>query len=36
MLDALRKTPVLEPDKVVYFPSCINQTMGLARETPVA
>ena len=23
-------------DKVVYFPSCINQTMGLARETPVA
>ncbi len=25
-----------EPDKVVYFPSCINQTMGLARETPVA
>lgn len=36
MLDALRKTPVPEPDKVVYFPSCINQTMGLARETPVA
>ena len=34
--DALRKTPVPEPDKVVYFPSCINQTMGLARETPVA
>ena len=24
------------PDKVVYFPSCINQTMGLPRETPVA
>lgn len=36
MPDALRKTPVPEPDKVVYFPSCINQTMGLARETPVA
>ena len=36
MPDALRKTPVSEPDKVVYFPSCINQTMGLARETPVA
>lgn len=24
-----------EPLRVVYFPSCINQTMGLARETPV-
>lgn len=22
------------PLKVVYFPSCINQTMGVARETP--
>lgn len=22
-------------DKVVYFPSCINQTMGLARKSPV-
>ena len=32
----LKTTPVPEPDKVVYFPSCINQTMGLARETPVA
>ena len=21
--------------KVVYFPSCINQTMGLARKSPV-
>lgn len=31
----LKTTPVPEPDKVVYFPSCINQTMGLARETPV-
>ena len=31
----LKTTPVAEPDKVVYFPSCINQTMGLARETPV-
>ncbi len=34
--DALLKTSVPEPDRVVYFPSCINQTMGLARETPVA
>lgn len=23
-----------KPDKVVYFPSCINQTMGLARKSP--
>lgn len=23
------------PLKVVYFPSCINQTMGLAKDTPV-
>lgn len=23
------------PLKVVYFPSCINQTMGLARKSPV-
>ena len=23
------------PRKVVYFPSCINQTMGLARKSPV-
>ena len=23
------------PLKVVYFPSCINQTMGLAKEAPV-
>ncbi|MCD8033481.1 MAG: FAD-binding oxidoreductase [Alistipes sp.] len=34
--ESLLKTSVPEPDKVVYFPSCINQTMGLARETPVA
>ena len=24
-----------QPNKVVYFPSCINQTMGLAKESPV-
>ena len=24
-----------DPLKVVYFPSCINQTMGLARKSPV-
>ena len=24
-----------EPLRVVYFPSCINQTMGLARRSPV-
>ena len=23
------------PSKVVYFPSCINQTMGLSKEAPV-
>ena len=23
------------PDKVVYFPSCINQTMGLSKSSPV-
>ena len=23
-----------KPDKVVYFPSCINQTMGLVRKSP--
>lgn len=34
--EGLKKAPAPEPDKVVYFPSCINQTMGLARETPVA
>ena len=33
--DSLKKGPCEEPHKVVYFPSCINQTMGLARETPV-
>ena len=32
---AAAETPKREPDRVVYFPSCINQTMGLARETPV-
>lgn len=32
----LKTAPVQESDKVVYFPSCINQTMGLPRETPVA
>ena len=26
---------VSSPRKVVYFPSCINQTMGLARKSPV-
>ena len=34
--ETLRTASAPEPDKVVYFPSCINQTMGLARETPVA
>ena len=24
-----------DPSKVVYFPSCINQTMGLSKEAPV-
>ncbi len=24
-----------QPNKVVYFPSCINQTMGLPKESPV-
>lgn len=33
--ESLRKSPAQGPDKVVYFPSCINQTMGLPRETPV-
>ncbi len=36
MPETLRTASAPEPDKVVYFPSCINQTMGLARETPVA
>ncbi len=30
-LEAARENPL----KVVYFPSCINQTMGLAKEAPV-
>ena len=35
MPESLLKTSVPKSDKVVYFPSCINQTMGLARTTPV-
>ena len=30
----LRSRITAKPDKVVYFPSCINQTMGLARKSP--
>ena len=30
----LKKEETL-PNKVVYFPSCINQTMGLPKESPV-
>ena len=30
----LRSHMAVKPDKVVYFPSCINQTMGLARKSP--
>lgn len=30
----LRNHITAKPDKVVYFPSCINQTMGLARKSP--
>lgn len=30
----LRSHITAKPDKVVYFPSCINQTMGLARKSP--
>ena len=30
--ETLRTASAPEPDKVVYFPSCINQTMGLARD----
>lgn len=30
----LRSQITAKPDKVVYFPSCINQTMGLARKSP--
>lgn len=30
----LRNHITSKPDKVVYFPSCINQTMGLARKSP--
>ena len=29
------KKEEVQPNKVVYFPSCINQTMGLAKESPV-
>lgn len=32
MPETLRTASAPEPDKVVYFPSCINQTMGLARD----
>ncbi|MDO4162845.1 MAG: FAD-binding and (Fe-S)-binding domain-containing protein [Bacteroides sp.] len=33
-----KETNIAQPDsslKVVYFPSCINQTMGLAKNSPV-
>ena len=30
-----QKPEVHSPLKVVYFPSCINQTMGLAKDAPV-
>ncbi len=30
----LRSRITAKPDKVVYFPSCINQTMGLVRKSP--
>jgi D-lactate dehydrogenase len=30
----LRKTRQTRPLRVVYFPSCINQTMGLERDAP--
>ena len=30
----LRSRITAKPNKVVYFPSCINQTMGLARKSP--
>ncbi len=33
--EELKKAAGKRIEKVVYFPSCINQTMGLARETPV-
>ena len=33
-IQQLKKEETL-PNKVVYFPSCINQTMGLAKESPV-
>ena len=29
------RSPSLVADKVVYFPSCINQTMGLPKKSPV-
>jgi D-lactate dehydrogenase len=32
---ALLQSQTGQPDKVVYFPSCINQTMGLPKESPV-
>ena len=32
----LRENPPAAADKVVYFPSCINQTMGPARNAPDA
>ena len=31
----LQQPKTTQPDKVVYFPSCINQTMGLPKESPV-
>lgn len=30
----LQQAPGEEKDKVVYFPSCINQSMGVARDAP--
>ena len=33
-IQQLKKEETL-PNKVVYFPSCINQTMGLPKESPV-
>ncbi|MBR6285805.1 MAG: FAD-binding oxidoreductase, partial [Bacteroidaceae bacterium] len=36
IIDSLpQKNEAEEKPKVVYFPSCINQTMGLAKEAPV-
>ena len=32
---AVKQPKIAQPNKVVYFPSCINQTMGLPKESPV-